>query len=579
MLSSSAPETGRSAAVRVGRFTVFSLLLVVLAAALLVGPMARPARAEGTASSVDVSAQLGLDGVLQVTEKIVFTGPVPAEVNQRFDLRQPLQQDQDRERVQQFSDFAAKAGGSDITVGEVRDKQSVTVTMPTNGATELELSYRVTGAVIAADYGTTALDVRLLQGLSLTVTEFNATVSIPAPLANIDCTAGPPGSEVTCDFAAGGTHDAPDPTFRDGPRGENEEVAIRVDFPAGALPPNEVIETRWTLARAFSVGPLQLGLALALLVLGGIALFALHRFAGADRLPGGQVAKVGEFAPVGEGESEFRVVGELRPGQVGTVVDERVDPIDITASLIDLAVRGQLLITELPRESEFARTDWVLSRPAGADASDLHPFEVALLDGLAAPGGEVRVSQLSDKVRASIDGVQDKLYDEMVANGWYERRPDSTRNRWTQLALAGLIVAVVATGLLAAFTTFGLIGLALVILGLGLVFVAQEMPARTGKGAAVQAGLMALRSDLLSQPTDRMPAGQELRELSEVLPYAVVLGGAERWLDAIVASDADEDPDSTDLSWYHGPDNWHLRDLPDSLRNFIGTVAGNLFSR
>jgi hypothetical protein len=118
-----------------------------------------------------------------------------------------------------------------------------------------------------------------------------------------------------------------------------------------------------------------------------------------------------------------------------------------------------------------------------------------------------------------------------------------------------------------------------VILGLGLVFVAQEMPARTGKGSAVQAGLMALRSDLLSQPTDQMPPGQELRELSEVLPYAVVLGGAERWLDAIVASDADEDPDSTDLSWYHGPDNWHLRDLPDSLRNFISTVAGNLFTR
>ncbi|WP_152366045.1 DUF2207 domain-containing protein [Microlunatus speluncae] len=582
MLSSPAPEPGRLTTGRAGRlarFTVFSLLLVALAAALLAGPMARPARAEGTASSVDVQAQLGFDGVLKVTEKIVFTGSVPAEVKQRFELRDPLPQEPDRERVQQVNGFAAKAGGQGVTPTEVRDSRSVTVTMPTNGATELELTYQVSGAVITADYGTTALSVRLLQGLSLQVTEFNATVAIPAPLANIDCTAGPPGSDVTCDFAAGGTHDAPNPTFRDGPRGENEEVAIRIDFPADAVPSNEVIETRWTLGRAFSVGPLQLGIALALLVLGGIVLFALHRLAGADARPGGQIAKIGEFAPVGDGESEFRVVGEIRPGQVGTVVDERVDPIDVTASLIDLAVRGHLLITELPRESEFARTDWVLSRPKEADPSELHPFEIELLDGLAAPGGEVRVSELSDKVRASIDGVQDKLYDEMVANGWYERRPDSTRNRWTQLALAGLIVAVVATGLLAAFTTFGLIGLALVILGLGLVFVAQEMPARTGKGSAVQAGLMALRSDLLSQPTDQMPAGQELRELSEVLPYAVVLGGAERWLDAIVASDADEDPDSTDLSWYHGPDNWHLRDLPDSLRNFIGTVAGNLFTR
>lgn len=138
---------------------------------------------------------------------------------------------------------------------------------------------------------------------------------------------------------------------------------------------------------------------------------------------------------------------------------------------------------------------------------------------------------------------------------------------------------MVITGVLAAFTTFGLIGLVLVALGLGLVFVAQEMPSRTAKGAALLAGLGALRSDLMSHPTDQMPVGQEVREMSEVLPYAVVLGGSDRWLQAIVASDTDEHADSQDLHWYHGPDNWHLRDLPDSLRNFITTVSGSLFSR
>jgi general stress protein CsbA len=175
--------------------------------------------------------------------------------------------------------------------------------------------------------------------------------------------------------------------------------------------------------------------------------------------------------------------------------------------------------------------------------------------------------------------VQDKLYDEVVRNGWFERRPDSTRNRWTQLALTGLIVAVVATILLAAFTTFGLVGLALIVLALGLIFVAQEMPSRTSKGSALLAGLGALRSELLSHPTTQMPPGRELEEISQLLPYAIVLGGTDRWLDAIAASDRDAAPDWADLSWYHGPADWHLRDLPDSLRNFITTVSGSLFSR
>ena len=74
-------------------------------------------------------------------------------------------------------------------------------------------------------------------------------------------------------------------------------------------------------------------------------------------------------------------------------------------------------------------------------------------------------------------------------------------------------------------------------------------------------------------PVDVLP------EVSQLLPYAIVLGGTDRWLDAIAANDRDAEPDSADLSWYHGPADWHLQDLPDSLRNFITTVSGSLFSR
>ena len=115
------------------------------------------------------------------------------------------------------------------------------------------------------------------------------------------------------------------------------------------------------------------------------------------------------------------------------------------------------------------------------------------------------MSELASRVHESIGGVQNALYDEVVSNGWYERRPDATRSRWTQLALGALIVAVVVTAVLAAFTTFGLVGLALVVLALGLIFVGQEMPARTaeGGGAAGRAGCAAVGS---AEPPDRPDA-------------------------------------------------------------------------
>jgi hypothetical protein len=547
----------------------------LLTCGLLAGPLALTAHAEGTASTFIAEGNLSKDGTLRVKQTIRFTGAVPAELSQKFETREDLVGD--RQYVQGLSDMTASVEGAAVQPTINSDDRFTTVAVSTNGATEVVMNYTVTGAVVTTDSGT-ALRWPMLQGLSASVAEFSATVQIPTQFSYIKCTAGSPNSTVPCAFAAAGTEGAQIPTFRDGPRGEGEVVAIDIGFPPGGIASNEVIEYRWTVGRAFSAKPLPLALALGLLALGAIALYGLHRRAGVDISPEGQISKVGEFVPTGAGQSEFRVVDDIRPGHVGTVADERVDPIDVIATLVDLAVRGHLVITELPRESEFARTDWEIRRVDGASDS-LRPFEQQLLDGIATPGGGVRVSELASRVQESIGGVQNALYDEMVSNGWYERRPDATRNRWTQLSLAALIISVVLTGVLAAFTTFGLVGLALIVVSLGMVFVAQEMPSRTAKGAALLGSLGALRSDLLSHPTNQMPPGRELQEISEVLPYAIVLGGADRWLDAIVASDVDEHPDSYDLSWYHGPENWHLNDLPDSMRNFLTTVSGSLFSR
>ena len=190
------------------------------------------------------------------------------------------------------------------------------------------------------------------------------------------------------------------------------------------------------MARAFSARPLPLALALGLLVLGAIGLFLLHRRTGRTPARPARSAGSASSCPTGAGQSEFRVVGDIRPGHVGTVADERVDPIDVTATLVDLAVRGHLKITELPRSGEFARTDWELTRASGGP-NGLRPFESQLLDGIAPQGASVKVSELPSRVNESIGGVQNALYDEVVSNGWFERRPDATRSRFTQLPSAG----------------------------------------------------------------------------------------------------------------------------------------------
>jgi uncharacterized protein (TIGR04222 family) len=270
------------------------------------------------------------------------------------------------------------------------------------------------------------------------------------------------------------------------------------------------------------------------------------------------------------------VVDALRPGHVGTIADEHVDPLDIIGTILDLAVRGHLMITQLP--SEGGHTDWMLTRRTGGD--EAAPFETRLLDAIAPAGGETRVSQLAASVVPAVAAVQSDMYDEVVFRGWFSRRPDKVRAFWARIAWVVLGVAAVVLLLLVAFTTFGLLGLALLAAALGLMFVGQEMPARTSSGTALLGGLRVLAMDLDTKPTDQLPKGKEYETVSRILPYAVVLGGWERWLRVLVESDDDEGvPDPTDLSWYHAPDDWHLQQLPASLDAFLNAARGRLFAR
>ncbi len=561
---------------RRARHGVRVLLASVLA--VLLAALAVPARAEGNASLVDLEVTLQADGSLRVEHTLTPEGEVPAEVTQRVALRQNVLGD--RQYVYRLSDVTV--AGAPAQVEESGD--AVTITVPTAGTEPISWGYTVTGATFAATAtDETLVRWRVLQGLSVSVGEVTGRASIPGLARDFQCLSGPPVAENpgVCRFSASGTEEYPQPEFADGPLGQGEMVLLQFAMPTQAVAVTEQVEHRWTLGRAFSVDPLPLALALGTLLVGGALLWLLHRKAGRDAV-GGHPVRVAEFRPVAAGQSEFSLLVPMRPGQVGTLLDERVDPIDVTASLIDLAVRGHLRIEELPRADEFSRTDWKLVHLPGGEGSELAAYEKALLSALTPPEGRdaILVSEIGPAIAAHIDEVQSCLYDDVVQQGWYDHRPDDTRSTWGRAAAVSLVVAVVATVALVAMTPFGLLGLALLAITLGFCFVSQEMPSRTSAGSGLLAGLDDLRRQLATQPTDQMPAGHELHELSEVLPYAIVLGGRDRWIDAIVRADDDPtEPDSTDLAWYHGPPNWYLRHLPESLKNFVSTVSGNLFAR
>jgi hypothetical protein len=542
-----------------------------------------PAHAEGTASTFVVDGTVGADGTLQLSETITFDGAAPSQFTQQI----PLTDDRADYTYYRFevSGVSATANGSTLSVDQSQNRDVLTLTVDSSkaGSNPVTLSYTVKGAsvqggMVDGNNALTHISWPVLQGLSFDVAQASGQVSVPGIVSAVNCQSGAVSGLQPCVLWQGGTHDYPQPYFQATNLKAGQAVVFSFDTAASSVAANESVGEHWTLDRAFSTGAGQLFAALAVLIAGAVALFFVRRLAvrGAqDSVPATQVAVFSAAA----GGSGFRVQGDLRPGLVGTLSDERVDPVDVASTIVDLAVRGHLRIIELASTNPHVPLDWTFERLTGPD--DLQPYEQTLLDVIApVEGPAVRVSEIGNAVETVIPAVHHQLYDAVVARGWFGTRPDNPRTRAKLLSWALLAAAVLGFIALAAFTKFGLTGL--VLIGLAVVFVAmaRQLPRKTLRGRSLLRGLHELAAQLQTFPFGQIPKQNAYKEISQVLPYAVVLGARERWVAAL--ADADNDPgvpDPDDLPWYHAGPDWQLSDLPAAFDAFIANVEGRLYGR
>ena len=123
----------------------------------------------------------------------------------------------------------------------------------------------------------------------------------------------------------------------------------------------------------------------------------------------------------------------MQPGLVGTVIDESADTVDVSATLIDLAVRGFLRIEEMGSGGMFSRTDWLLrQQPApsrsGAAALRGHRARRGLRHGQRG-----QLSELKYHFAPTLKSAISQMYNEVVDRGWFRKSPQPQRAGWQAL--------------------------------------------------------------------------------------------------------------------------------------------------
>ena len=572
--------------VRAGR-----LLAGVTASAVLLVVAARPAEAD-TAESIaayTVGLSVQADGRLHVRETIAYD----FGANQRHGILREIpataRYDDKYDRLYRIENVAVTSPDGAPTDVQVSGVSYVTIRIgdpnrTISGRHTYVIDYDVVGALSPFAKHVELYWNAVGDQWQVPIAGVTATVTTPVEITRVACFSGFRGSTLPCASARTTGSTA---TFTQPSLAARQGLTVVVALPAGSVPAKPILRERYVF-RAFALTPAAAGgLGLIFLLTVSAAGWLLW-IRGRDRRYAGQVPGLTpvagqddaqEYGPLvtrSDGAVEFAPPDGIRPGQVGTLIDERANVLDVTATIVDLAVRNYVFIEEVPQSSWFSGRDWRLSRRDDPGAS-LLPYERTLYTALFYGRDAVYLSQLRYTFKPIMNAVRGQLYDDVVAQAWFTRRPDAVRSRWTALGLALAAASVPLLMFLVVLNRLALLAVGLFFAGVALAICGRFAPARTARGSAVLARVLGFRRYLETAEADQLRFDERESIFSRYLPYAIVFGLTERWARAFASLGAGRQP-GTGLYWYSGPGAWDLSHFGDSIGSFAIMSTGVLSS-
>ncbi|HEX2168044.1 MAG TPA: DUF2207 domain-containing protein [Longimicrobiales bacterium] len=279
-----------------------------------------------------------------------------------------------------------------------------------------------------------------------------------------------------------------------------------------------------------------------------LAMFAVWRHYGRDPDPGSVFVR-------------YEPPPDMTPAEAGTLMDDSADLRDITATLVDLAVRGFVQIEETENEQLFgliSSRDYEIVLLRAEQWSQLKHHERSLLQALSAhaEADRVALSDLKNEFYKDLPDIKKHLTSSLVDGGFYMRSPTLVRGIWIGVAvlsavgvfLIGSAIAVrMGTSPVAAFLAGGTTAIVVAVFG-------WLMPRRTAHGARMHTWLRGFEEFLGRVEKDRLERLVESPAVFEkFLPYAMAFGVEDNWANAFEGL-ATEPP-----TWYRTSDRRGFR--------------------
>lgn len=609
---------------------VFPRALAAVAGAILLLFTALPARADGDASEdivrdVAIEITIDSDGLAHVSETYQWDFGERNGLGFYRELTQHMGWEDDPSLMRQYvySDFAVTSpSGAPAEVwveSDYGDTIQLAIGAPDGsddtrtGVQTYVLTYTIEGALNAVrdQDGVSDQDEfywNVLSGSTNPIEHVSVAVTGPSDVVDVACYEGDYGSTDPC---SGYSSDAATASFESDGLEVSQSLSVMAAWAPGTFTDIEPIlvaneyadsdDSTWDQEPTFVQRNFGWLAGVVGALAGGLVFLQWRRgrdlhFVGIppNQLPRAAEAQALRVEPLKSQPPvtvQFTPPAGLRPVEGGVLLEESANPAHITATIVDLAVRGYLTIEESGTSIFGKPNDWTLTRTAKQiEDNTLRTYELGLLGALFASGRDVKISDLRGDFASKVASYKSQLTEVSNQAEWFTRPGlvsslgSSNAARTVFIAVFGMVWLVAASAGMFALIVSGnspwMVFAAGSVVVLMVVWLATRKlgHARSATGRALYEQTRGFKQYLETAEANQLKWEQGQDIFSEYLPWAMVFGCADRWSE-LFETLALEGRYTVQPTWYLTPGGFHpgyFHAMGSSMNRFASQGATSL---
>lgn len=247
--------------------------------------------------------------------------------------------------------------------------------------------------------------------------------------------------------------------------------------------------------------------------------------------------KHGRDTSPGPIETRYSPPESITAAEAGTIFDQKVDTVDLTSILFDLARLGYIKIEEVETRFFLAlkRKDYKIHIIKDIDM-DLPDHFREFYHGLEDKGGrEFLLSELKGEFYTYISDIKDSIYNSMKKKKYFFEDPEEVRKKYYIISFLllffGFQITVFGVPLMHIVGFLVKVGLGILISGIICLIFSRIMPRKTRKGTVKLREILGFREFLVRVEQERLKRmlDENPTIFYDFLPFAVSLGVIDEW--------------------------------------------------